>query len=253
MSIVPRFFAARENISDDMIVLTGSDAEHISRVLRSEPGDSVTVCDSMGNDYNTIIKEISKNEIKLEIKEKFYNESEPDVKIILFQALPKGDKMELIIQKCVELGVYKIVPVNTERCIVRLDKNKEQKKLERWQKISEAAAKQCGRGIIPQIEKVTDFDDAIKNTGCDEAVIPYELETNRSLKVFLQDFSKKSIAVFIGPEGGFAHEEVEKAIENGIVPITLGKRILRTETAGLVTIANILFYLDDAGDRGSIM
>ncbi|GFI61683.1 ribosomal RNA small subunit methyltransferase E [Clostridiales bacterium] len=241
---MPRFFSARENIQDNTIKLTGSDAEHISRVLRSEIGDSITVCDSMGNDYNTIISEISKNEISLEIKERFRTESEPSIKITLYQGLPKGDKMDLIIQKCVEIGVYKIVPVNTERCIVKLDKNKERKKLERWQKISEAAAKQCGRGIIPEIGNIINFDEAIKNVGCDRSIIPYELENDRGLKSFLKDYSGESIAVFIGPEGGFAKDEIDKAINCGIVPVTLGKRILRTETAGLISIANMLFYLD---------
>ena len=153
--------------------------------------------------------------------------------------------MELIIQKCVELGVYSVVPVNTERCIVKIDKNKEKKKTDRWQKIAESAAKQSGRGIIPVIGQPVSFDSALKEAAAkDGAVIPYELEEKNGLKAFLDGFKGESLAIFIGPEGGFSAEEIEKAVKNGVVPITLGKRILRTETAGMTAIANTLFYLD---------
>ena len=153
--------------------------------------------------------------------------------------------MELIIQKCVELGVCRIVPVNTERCIVKLDKNKEKKKIERWQKISESAAKQCGRGIIPEVGQVMSFKEAVEEAAkMDGAAIPYELEEKRGLKEFLSGYRGESLAVFIGPEGGFSVDEINAAVSCKVLTITLGKRILRTETAGLCTIANILFYLD---------
>lgn len=245
---MPRFFVEKENIKDNIITLYGDDAGHISRVLRSKIGEKLTVCDGSGNDYDSEIIEISDNTVRLEIKNTTFTGSEPSVKIILFQGLPKGDKMELIIQKCVELGVYSIIPVNTERCIVKFDKNKEKKKIERWQKISESAAKQSGRGIVPKIGEVLNYSDAInKASELDMSMIPYELEENRGLKEFLDNYKEKggeTLGIFIGPEGGFAVNEIEMAINSGVLPVTLGKRILRTETAGMTAIANALFYLD---------
>ncbi len=242
---MPRFFTEPENIKDNIITLSGDDAGHISRVLRSKIGETLTVCDGTGNDYEAEIVEISEKSVRLEIKKTTFTDSEPSLKITLYQGLPKGDKMELIIQKCVELGVTRIVPVNTERCIVKLDKNKEKKKTDRWQKISESAAKQSGRGIIPEIGSVMSFAEAVKEASeMDRVMIPYELEENRGLKEFLKDFDGRSLGIFIGPEGGFAAEEIERALNSGIMPVTLGKRILRTETAGMTAISNTLFYLD---------
>ncbi len=245
---MPRFFVESSNIKDGIITLSGDDAGHISRVLRGKIGDTLTVCDGDGNDYEAEISGINEGEVILTVKNTVFTQSEPSLKITLYQGLPKGDKMELIIQKCVELGVYKIVPVNTERCIVKIDKNKEKKKIERWQKISESAAKQSGRGIIPQIGNVENFSQAIKNAVENgKAMIPYELEKERGLKQFLDSFANDNngeMAIFIGPEGGFSAEEIEKALESGVLPVTLGKRILRTETAGMTAIANTLFYLD---------
>lgn len=242
---MPRFFAQSENIKDNKITITGEDAGHISRVLRSKTGERLTVCDGGGFDYEAEITDISDKTVVLEIKDKKPTESEPRVRITLYQGLPKGDKMELIIQKCVELGIWKIVPVNTERCIVKLDKIKEKKKIERWQKISESAAKQSGRGIIPEIGCTESFTEALKEVVRDGmAVIPYEMERERGLKQFLDGFEGERLGIFIGPEGGFSTEEIEKAKECGVIPVTLGKRILRTETAGMTAVANTLFYLD---------
>ena len=242
---MPRFFVEPQNIKDNIIELYGDDAGHISRVLRSRPGEILTVCDGTGNDYEAEIIEINEKTVRLEIKSTAFTESEPSVRITLYQGLPKGDKMELIIQKCVELGVYRIVPVNTERCIVKLDKSKEKKKTERWQKISESAAKQSGRGIIPVIGNVMSFDEAVRDAkGLDGAIIPYELEKKMGLKSYLDGFKGGSLGIFIGPEGGFAVSETEKALEAGFTSVTLGKRILRTETAGMCAVSNTLFYLD---------
>ncbi len=242
---MPRFFAEPENIRDNIITLYGDDAGHISRVLRCSQGEILSVCDGTGMDYEARIIDLSEKEVKLEIISSVFTKSEPSVKITLYQGLPKGDKMELIIQKCVELGVCRIVPVNTERCIVKLDKNKEKKKIERWQKISESAAKQCGRGIIPEVGQVMSFKEAVEEASkMDGAVIPYELEEKRGLKEFLSGFNGESLAVFIGPEGGFSADEINTAVSCRVLPITLGKRILRTETAGMCAIANTLFYLD---------
>lgn len=245
---MPRFFVEEENIKDNIILLYGDDAGHIYRVLRSKIGEILTVCDGTGNDYEAEIIEITDNQVRLEIKSATFTNSEPNVKITLFQGLPKGDKMELIIQKCVELGVYSIVPVNTERCIVKLDKNKEKKKIDRWQKISESAAKQSGRGIVPKIEEIISFSEALKKASeFSMSMIPYELELYRGLKEFLDDYKAKggkTLGIFIGPEGGFSVDEIEKAINVGVFPVTLGKRILRTETAGMSAVSNTLFYLD---------
>ena len=242
---MPRFFAEPENICGNIITLYSDDAVHISRVLRGKAGDILTVCDGKGNDYTAEITSVSDKSVTLEIKETFVTKSEPSVRITLYQGLPKGDKMETIIQKCVELGVCGIVPVNTERCIVKIDKNKENKKMERWRKIAESAAKQSGRGIIPSMGQVVSFENALKEaSSMDGAVIPYELEEKNGLKSFLDGFKGESLAVFIGPEGGFSIDEIEKAVKSGVIPVTLGKRILRTETAGMAAVANILFYID---------
>ena len=175
-------------------------------------------------------------------------EAELSVRLLLFQGLPKKDKMELIIQKAVELGVSEIIPVLTKRTVVKLeDKKKEQKKLERWQAIAEAAAKQSGRGVIPKVREAVKFSEAVKMAEeLDESLIPYELaegmdearERIRSLH------GKNTIGIFIGPEGGFAEEEIAVAAKAGIHPITLGKRILRTETAGLCILSVIMFELE---------
>jgi 16S rRNA (uracil1498-N3)-methyltransferase len=153
--------------------------------------------------------------------------------------------MELIIQKCVEIGLVRIVPVKTEFAVAKLD-GKEDKKRERWQKIAEAAAKQCGRGIIPEVGKAMTFAEALADSkACDGRIIPYENETEYGIKKFARGFDGKSIAVFIGPEGGFSPKEIELALADGVTSVTLGKRILRTETAGLVTGAILLYELED--------
>lgn len=195
-------------------------------------------------DYQCRISSLADG-VQLEVLSQAPCETEPKTKITLYQGLPKADKMELIIQKCVELGVERIVAVSTERAIVKLDK-KEGKKLERWQKIAEAAAKQSGRGKIPEIGgQVLKFKDAVAEAKrLDGAIIPYEREEKTGLREFVQSFEGESIGVFIGPEGGFAEEEIALAQENGITPITLGKRILRTETAGMTTTAILLYELD---------
>ena len=195
-------------------------------------------------DYQCRIASLERG-VLLDILSKDVCETEPKTKITLYQGLPKADKMELIIQKCVELGIDRIVAVSTERAIVKLDK-KETKKLERWQKIAEAAAKQSGRGKIPEIgQQVLKFKEAVAEAKeLDGAIIPYEREQETGIRQFVQNFKGESVGVFIGPEGGFADEEIALAQENGITPITLGKRILRTETAGMTTTAILLYELD---------
>ena len=244
---MPKFFVDKNDIGGGQVRLFGEDEKHIRTVLRAKEGEELTLCDGEGTDYLCRIVSLECG-VLLDILSAQPCESEPSIKITLYQGLPKADKMELIIQKCVELGIDRIVAVSTERAIVKLDK-KEGKKLERWQKIAEAAAKQSGRGKIPEVcGRVLKFGEAVAEAqGLDGAIIPYEKEQTRGLRQFAAAFRGKSIGVFIGPEGGFAPEEIALAQESGIVPITLGKRILRTETAGMVTTAILLYELDEGG------
>lgn len=241
---MPKFFFNKNDISRGQVQLFGEDEKHIKTVLRAREGEELTLCDGEGMDYLCRIASLERG-VLLDILSKEVCETEPRTKITLYQGLPKADKMELIIQKCVELGVDRIVAVSTERAIVKLDK-KESKKLERWQKIAEAAAKQSGRGKIPEIgQQVLKFKEAVAEAKeLDGAIIPYEKEQETGIRQFVQGFQGESIGVFIGPEGGFAEEEIALAQENGITPITLGKRILRTETAGMTTAAILLYELD---------
>lgn len=243
---MPRFFANLSQINDNSIVINGEDAKHIGVVLRMKKNDKLIVCDGQNTDYSCIIKDISKDLIQLEILEKERNSIEPKIKIKLYQSIPKIDKMEFIIQKCIEVGVDEIIPTVTERTIVKIDKNKINSKYERWNKIAESASKQCMRGKIPKISKPISFLEALnKSKSTDLALIPYEYEKLNKLRLSLQDFVGNSISIFIGPEGGFTESEIKLAKQNNLIPITLGKRILRTETAGLVTISNILYELGD--------
>lgn len=242
---MPKFFVNSENINDHIITLEGENARHIASVLRAKTGDSITVCDGLGRDYECVIEEINKKSVIAKITDIFTNDNEPSIKITLYQGLPKADKMELVIQKCIEIGVDRIVPVKTEHAVVKLE-GKEDKKLQRWNKIAESAAKQCGRGKIPKVDSLMSFKEAINEaTSLDGAIIPYEKEKENTIKNFAKEFKGKSIGVFIGPEGGFSEEEIKFAFEKGVKAITLGKRILRTETAGLVTSVILLYELED--------
>ena len=244
MITMPKFFFNKNEINRGQVQLFGEDEKHINTVLRAREGEEITLCDGEGMDYQCRIASLERG-VLLDILSKEVCETEPKTKITLYQGLPKADKMELIIQKCVELGVDRIVAVSTERAIVKLDK-KEAKKLERWQKIAESAAKQSGRGKIPEIgQQVLKFKEAVAEAKeLDGAIIPYEREQETGIRQFVQNFKGESVGVFIGPEGGFAEEEIALAQENGITPITLGKRILRTETAGMTTTAILLYELD---------
>lgn len=242
---MPKFFVSKDKINDHIISLDSDNANHIANVLRAKIGDQIIVGDGEGMDYTCEIEDISKNEVRAKIIDITSSGAEPNIKLTLFQALPKSDKMELVIQKCIEIGADSIVPVATEHCVVSL-KGKEDKKISRWNKIAEAAAKQCGRGKIPRVEPVLSFNEAIeKSKELDCAIIPYEKEDKNTLKSFCNSFNGKSIGIFIGPEGGFSRAEIDRAIENNVVPVTLGKRILRTETAGLVACAILLYELED--------
>lgn len=238
---MPKFFIEKTEISRGQVRLLGEDEKHIKTVLRAREGEKVTLCDGEGMDYLCRIASLERG-VLLDVLSKTPCETEPEIKLTLYQGLPKADKMEWIIQKCVEIGIDRIVPMATERAIVKLDK-KEGKKLERWQKIAEAAAKQSGRGKIPEVsQRVLKFAEVVEDAaGLDAAAIPYEKEQEYGLREFASEFSGTTAGIFIGPEGGFSEEEIALAKEKGIQPVSLGKRILRTETAGMVTAAILLY------------
>lgn len=246
------FYTDRSNIGVNQITLEGEDVNHIKNVLRMKPGEELIICDGEGTDHYCRIAGFGAGTVLADILESGDTKSELPAKVYLFQGMPKKDKMELIIQKAVELGVYEIVPVMTKRVIVKLDDDKkEAKKLERWQAIAEAAAKQSGRGIIPRVHKVLSFKEALAmSKEINVNLIPYEnadnseggMENSRGLIRALHGVP--SIGVFIGPEGGFEENEVQAAIDAGYKCISLGKRILRTETAGLTALSVIMFELD---------
>ncbi len=244
-----RFYVNPAQIAGNTIVIKGSDVNHIKNVLRGKPGDEIIICNGQGKDCYCIINRISDGEITAEVQSEKDTGTELRARITLYQGLPKKDKMELIVQKAVELGVYDIVPVMTKRAVVKLeDKKKEEKKLERWQAIAEEAAKQSGRGIIPIIRPVQSFKEAINNAKLfGQGIIPYENATGmQNTKQKLESLkTQESIGVFIGPEGGFEETEIELAISAGIHPITLGKRILRTETAGLAILSMLVLTLEE--------
>ncbi|MDD3221211.1 MAG: 16S rRNA (uracil(1498)-N(3))-methyltransferase [Clostridia bacterium] len=245
---MPRFFVPLSQVREEELVIRGNDVNHIKNVLRMHPGDEVSISDGQGMDYFCRIKTIEREEICLSIENSWKSYVELPVRLYLFQGLPKGDKMELIIQKAVELGAYEIIPVRTSRVIVKLDEKKEVKKLTRWQQIAEGGAKQSGRGIVPEIKPVMGFAQALAYArSLDGMIIPYEkaegMANTRKIISGLKD--KKSIGIFIGPEGGFDEKEVEAAIEAGASPVTLGRRILRTETAGLAMLSVLMFEFEE--------
>ena len=240
-----RFFVEKEQIGEKTIRIIGSDVNHIRNVLRMKPGEEILISDGEKKEYHCEIKTLDPEYVEALIM--FVKEEglELPSKVYLFQGLPKNDKMELIIQKAVELGVYAVVPVATKRAVVKLDDKKEAKKLVRWQSISESAAKQAKRLIIPEVMPVMSFKEAVAfSQTMDVRLIPYELAENMAYtrQVLSQIKPGQSIGIFIGPEGGFAEEEVELALNSRMETITLGKRILRTETAGM-TVLSILMYL----------
>ena len=249
---MPKFFVTQDKITENQIIIDTEDVAHISRVLRLGIGDHVTVCDSQGTDYEAEIAEMEQKQIVCSITEKRVSESEPNIKVTLFQGLPKASKMEYIIQKTTELGISEIVPVKLSRCVVKIDNKKdERKKLDRWQKISEAAAKQSGRGIVPQISEIMTLDEVIKRSKeFDLFFVPYECEEQKTLKeVLLSRSDIKTVGFIIGPEGGFDPAETEKLRENGIDTVTLGKRILRTETAGEAVLAMTMYEIGDINNQ----
>lgn len=241
------FFVTPEQVKDNYIQIEGSDVNHIKNVLRMKVGEELQISDGNNKKYLCEIASISSDEVCVSIKEELISDTELPSKIYLFQGLPKGDKMELIIQKAVELGVSEIIPVATKRSVVKLDDKKASKKVERWNAISEGGAKQSGRNVVPKVKQPMSYKEALEYAKqLDVVLIPYELaegmeETRRIIEAILPG---ETIGIFIGPEGGFETEEVECATKQGARAITLGKRILRTETAGLTTLSILMYHLE---------
>lgn len=242
-----QFFVDDAQVHEHEIVIEGSDVNHIRNVLRMKIDERIRISNMSGKAYFCHITLITEDMVVAEIDSEDDNGTELGNRITLFQGLPKGDKMELIIQKAVELGVYKIVPVSMKNCVVKLDEKKAAKKVERWQAIAESAAKQSKRTIIPLIDKPVPYKLALEKAGkLDVTLVPYENERGMDATRQIMGQIKKgqSIGIVIGPEGGFAPEEIKLADDNDMHRISLGRRILRTETAGFATLAMLVFNLD---------
>ena len=243
------FFVTPADVDTELGVLTlaGEDVNHIKNVLRMKPGEEMLVSDGCGNDYVCELDSLSVDRVTARIVNRQFEGTELPAKIYLFQGLPKSDKMEWIIQKAVELGVYRIIPVATKRSVVKLDEKKEQAKRRRWNEIARSAAGQSRRSIIPEVERVHTFAQALEYMDSLELkMIPYEnfKDMSQTIKVIEKLRKETSIGILIGPEGGFADEEVEQAICHQVEPISLGKRILRTETAGMMLVSVLMFELE---------
>jgi len=246
-----QFFVEPSQIQQNRVIITGTDVNHIKNVLRMKIGEELAVSNGVDQkEYRCAITSFEEDAVLCELRFVKEDGLELPAKIYLFQGLPKADKMELIIQKSVELGAYEIIPVSCKRCVVKLDEKKQKSKIQRWQGISEAAAKQSKRRVIPQIKDVMSFSQAVEYAKeMNLKLIPYEMQASEAMaetkKLIESAKPGDEIAIFIGPEGGFDESEVTKAFEAGIVPVSLGKRILRTETAGFTTIAWLMYQLEE--------
>lgn len=245
---MPKFFVSQTQLKKDEIDITGTDFNHIKNVLRLKIGNEIEIClKEINITYVCVISKFSEKEVVCKIKEKLLYTTEPKTYIHLFQGLPKADKMEYIIEKGTEIGISEITPVYMNRCISRLDEKKEKSKNERWNKIAEVASKQSGRDYIPIINKLININNIFeKLKDYDIVILAYEKEKKVNLKSILKSYKTvKKIAIIVGPEGGLEECEVNNLKEIGAKVITLGNRILRTETASLVIASNIIYELED--------
>lgn len=248
---MPRFFV--EGIIDPTaasLIIAGADFHHIRDVLRLKPGDELTVCDGARIDLLCSLDKFAAGGVELTILSRQANQTEPPYQAVLYQGLAKGDKMDTIIQKAVELGVSRVVPVLCQRSVVRLDDRDAAKKLQRWNRIAAEAAKQCGRGQVPAVSAPLAFADAvIEAAAADIRLMPWENERGCSLRDWLEQLPSipevPKISLLIGPEGGFSAAEADLALAADIRPVTLGQRILRTETAGTVVLAMLVYRFND--------
>lgn len=252
---MPKFFVNKKQVENETINIIGGDVNHIKNVLRKKEKEKIEICiignEEKGIDTISEIEKIEENCIKCRILEYKGSETEGKIQVTIFQGLPKSDKMELVIQKSVELGVYEIYPIEMKRCIVKLKEQEANKKIARWQKISEVAAKQSGRNIIPQIKEKVNIKQVCNMVeNYDKLIVAYEEEKENSLKSELKSIKSKDkenikIAILVGPEGGIDLAEIEELRKAGAVIVTLGKRILRTETVALNVLSNIMYELEE--------
>lgn len=249
---MPKFFVDSNQINNDKAIITGNDFNHIKNVLRMKVGDTFNICDSNSQNYIVRINNFEKESIECDVIEKCKDQAESNIKVHIYQGLPKADKMELIIQKSVELGVTEIIPIEMKRCVVKLDGKDKIKKVDRWNKISEVAAKQSGRDIIPEVSSVKNLKEVAKELEkFDLVLLCYENEKDNYLKSVLNSYKNKlnlkediRIAVIIGPEGGIDISEVEELKNAGAQVVSLGNRILRTETVALSMLSIIMYEFE---------
>ena len=238
-----RIFVNKEDVEGEIIVIKGADSVHLASALRVKADEKIVCCDGEGTDYLCTVISASPKETVLKTDETRPSSSEPPYRVRLYQSLPKGDKFELVIQKAVELGVYSVTPVLSERCISRPDAAALEKKRQRWQSISREAAQQSGRGVIPRICPALTFSQALKDLPEGAlGLFCYEDEKEKSIRSAL--VRSDDICVFIGPEGGYSASEAEAAVRAGCRPVSLGKRILRTETAPLFVLSSIIYEFE---------
>ena len=245
-----RFFVDKNNIDleNGTCIIEGEDVKHISKVLRCKVGEKLEICDKDNSEYICEITDINKNQVDLNILQKNEIKRESDLKVKLYQGLPKSTKMEFILQKLTEVGVDEIILVSTKRSVVKVDDKKEGKKLERWERIIYEAAKQSKRGKIPTLRGVLSFDEALEDMkNNDMNICPYENEKTVSIKRAIRGSDINNIGIFVGPEGGFEEEEIQTLQDIDSKVVSLGPRILRTETASVVASSIVLYELSDLG------
>ncbi len=249
---MPRFFVRKDQIADGFVTLTGDDAHHVSRSLRMAVGERITVCDMQKFEYECELTEFLPDCVRARVLQTSHSDTEPPYRAMLFQALPKGDKLDSVIQKAVECGVSEITTFESERCIARAKDGAEEKKVERRKRIAYEAAKQCGRGVIPDVHATLSFCEAIAQASqADISLFCYEGDGTESLASVLREKKQQiadgvapTVSIVIGSEGGFSRAEAAAAIAAGMRPIGLGKRILRTETAAAFVLACLVYELE---------
>ena len=245
-----RFFVEKKNVNleNNTCIIEGEDVKHISKVLRCRVGEELEICDNDNNEYICEITSIDKSEVQLNIIDKVDIKRESDLKIKVYQGLPKGPKMEMILQKLTEVGVDEIILVQTKRTVVKVEDKKEDKKIERWERIIYEAAKQSKRGKIPKLRGILSFKEALSDMGKNDLnIAPYENERTKSIKQAIKGQDINNIGIFVGPEGGFEDTEIKDIEDIGGQSVSRGPRILRTETASLVASSIVLYELSDLG------
>lgn len=246
-----QFFVDDAQIGRDFITVTGPDVNHIKNVLRMKPGEAVRVSSSGGRDFLCSVLELADEFVQLDIMERDIAGTELCGKVYLFQALPKGDRMDTVVQKAVELGVYEIIPVAMRYCVVKLDEKKAAAKVKRWQAVALSAAKQSKRSLVPRVHEVMDFESAVLYAmECDRRLVPYENERGMAAarEALLTIKKGESVSVMIGPEGGFSGEEIER-VRGQMQAVSLGRRILRTDTAALAALSVLMLYMESLDDK----